>query len=68
MNPNALSTTGSVVGTVASIAAGIWIGRKIYEVRKRDSGKTGLFVPILCGVLGGSVVGSAAGLITSKII
>lgn len=63
-----MSPTGSVVGSVASIAAGIWIGKKIYEVRKRDAGKTGLFVPIICGVFGGGAVGSVAGLLTSKIV
>lgn len=68
MNSDAMSTTGIVVTNVVGIAAGIWIGKKIYQVRKRDSGKTGLFVPIICGMFGGGAVGSVAGLVTSKIV
>lgn len=50
------STTTNLTGTVAGIGGGYLIGKKVYEIRKRNSRKTGLGVPIVCGILGGMVV------------
>lgn len=61
----------SPVTNVASLAVGVgggyWSGKKVYEIRKRDSKKTGLFVPILVGVLAGSVASKVTAEVLSAI-
>ena len=50
------STITNLSGSIVGIGGGYLIGKKVYEIRKRDSHKTGLTVPIVCGVLSGMVI------------